>query len=392
MEYSINQTENSQSNTNYIIEDTYEKISEFDSSTSNFSMIVSKIHDYNQKSNEKLMKMKDESNKKLNKIRLLLYNKYLNILFTILNNSKRRFYSYFMSNIVNNRLANKKNISNLVKKGYILRENSQSNNKNLFIESLLKREERLEKKKKLNVKANEKVREIKEYEKKLINKSTKQVKEEKEILLYKKLKEKEKEKEVQVNKRKEEEDELKKKSKCIYDYFQKRRIINLLKRVKTENEIMVNHIKRINEIYNKSKFMVYLLRIRVISNEKKNKYINSMLLITDISLKRKTFLKIKSYFMRNNKEMLSKYNKTLKNVYNKYLQLRLFSYLTVNRIKNVNKEKEGMIVFYNKSLLFSFNKFVLLVNKRREVKKLRIEKEKYKKYLFDIANDMLKEL
>ena len=281
-------SENSDENDNLVIEDTYESIE-----TSKMLEQLSQMESSSLNVNNTLKYLDKKNKTSLNKLRLLLYQKFLNIIFSILSQHVKKIIKELKQKSIKN--FNNKNKYILFNKKYKMPQ--------FYLKSLQKQQERKEKNLLIKKKHDE-LKKKKILEEKIPKKSETEIE-------YEKFKEKTKlEKINKIEREKYKQDLIKKEQYAdrLYFYFICRRFFRILK---------FN-----NEIKNFAKFFL--------------KNINKKIIIINI-LK---YLKI-SYKIKKEKEMKKEQIEmtNAENFYNQKLKNKIFVFLYNFKILSFNVQK-----------------------------------------------------
>ena len=410
---------NTNDNNRLIIEDSFEKIDDFDITNNLFfnnkedsinnikEKILNNICKNNVNnnteiefkniinSNDNIIKYNitnySKSNTKLNKLKLLLYQKFINIL----NANIKVFFKRLFTEVINNC-----KVSLLVKKGYRINYNSSTNkhqiNKNYnsskFVNTLIKHEDRKNKLKIIHNKTSEKAKLIKKAESNYIINS-KNKKDLEEINRFKKEKEIEKQIKLQQEIQYKEYEKLKIKADLIYSFFLKKKLIELLLKnvIKNKDNCVYISLKYNNFIKSKMLFTILICLDKKQKKNKINKQIKNVLAenFLKLSLKKRffnCFFKNIIFTIKLKRDII--YNTLLKKYHNN-LKESLINRFKVNEVISL---KNYIVILDKFSLMRKksiFNKFKeCLKNKIKEISYLK-EKEKIKNKLEVLANNIL---
>lgn len=344
----INEEINSQNSDDddLVVEDTYESVE-----TSKILAQISQIESSNAKNSLKNLDKKNKSS--LNKLRLLLYQKFLNIVFSILAQNVRKIIKDFKEKSVKN--FNNKNKYILFNKKYKIPQ--------FYLKSLQKQQERKEK----NILIKKKHEELKK--KKILEEKT--PKKSQTEIEYEKFKEQTRlEKINKLEKEKYKQDFIKKEQYAnrLYFYFVCRRFFRVLKfnnEIRNVATIFLRNINKKITFINAFKFLKISLQIKKEKQQKKEQIqIAKAQNFYNQKLKNKIFV-----FLFNFKILSFNVQK----LYN----FKLNQKIKQNIIKNIKKytkfeqEKNNEIfaIIRNKNSLNLKKTFFFLLNRLRKIKK-----------------------
>jgi hypothetical protein len=298
------------------IEDTYESVT----GTSKILEQISQMESSSISINNTLKKLDNKNKKSLNKLRLLLYQKFLNIFFSILKQHLKKILKDFKQNSIKN-FANK-NKYNLFNKKYKMPQ--------FYLKSLQKQQERKEKNLLIKKKHDE-------YKKKKILEEKKPKKTETEIE-YEKFKEKTRlEKINKIEREKYKQDLIKKEQYAdrLFFYFICRRFFRILKfnnEIRNVSTIFLKNIHKKIIIINTLKKMKISIKIKKEKELKKEQ-----IALTNAEIFYNQKIKNKIFIFLYNFKILS-FN--VQKLYTYKLHLKIKKNLMKN-IKNfVNNEKK----------------------------------------------------
>ena len=341
-------SENSDENDNLVIEDTYESIE-----TSKMLEQLSQMESSSLNVNNTLKYLDKKNKTSLNKLRLLLYQKFLNIIFSILSQHVKKIIKELKQKSIKN--FNNKNKYILFNKKYKMPQ--------FYLKSLQKQQERKEKNLLIKKKHDE-LKKKKILEEKIPKKSETEIE-------YEKFKEKTRlEKINKIEREKYKQDLIKKEQYAdrLYFYFICRRFFRILKFNNEIRNVATIFLKNINKkiiIINTLKYLKISYKIKKEKEMKKEQ-----IEMTNAENFYNQKIKNKIFVFLYNFKILS-FN--VQKLYSFKLNLKIKKNLIKN-IKNYIKiEKENNNKIYEiiqKKSLFHFKKtFFYILNRLRKIKK-----------------------
>ncbi len=373
---------------NNIYEDDYERISSYELSQNFFfnkenkdikEEIFSKVNKIKQ---EEITYQTNEYNQKqktfhkLNKLNLLLYQKFLYILIANLNKLIKRKL---------NQLINGAKVKNIIKKGYSI--STQNHSTKLFINNMIKQEERKEKFKLISQKTFEKAKAIKDDEKKYLDKA----KVNKDKLIIDKYKNDKIKNQLLIEKQKklkEDIDKLKLKADGVYCFFLMRRYFIYIKNIKTYCNTLKTCLNSRYIMYLKSTLLKTLLYSsnKKIEKEKIKQKATEITIDTFRSkvLKRRYYNKIKLFLIKlhSKRELLLS-----KVIYMQITKRKEFIFYYIEQFrKSIQSFYHNKLTYFNR--LKRIKSFLLLKAKIKSIKESKqeqVEKNKLIERLNSIA-------
>ena len=341
-------SENSDENDNLVIEDTYESIE-----TSKMLEQLSQMESSSLNVNNTLKYLDKKNKTSLNKLRLLLYQKFLNIIFSILSQHVKKIIKELKQKSIKN--FNNKNKYILFNKKYKMPQ--------FYLKSLQKQQERKEKNLLIKKKHDE-LKKKKILEEKIPKKSETEIE-------YEKFKEKTRlEKINKIEREKYKQDLIKKEQYAdrLYFYFICRRFFRILKFNNEIRNVATIFLKNINKkiiIINTLKYLKISYKIKKEKEMKKEQ-----IEMTNAENFYNQKLKNKIFVFLYNFKILS-FN--VQKLYSFKLNLKIKKNLIKN-IKNyikIEKENNNKIyeIIQKKSLFHLKKTFFYILNRLRKIKK-----------------------
>jgi len=341
-------SENSDENDNLVIEDTYESIE-----TSKMLEQLSQMESSSLNVNNTLKYLDKKNKRSLNKLRLLLYQKFLNIIFSILSQHVKKIIKELKQKSIKN--FNNKNKYILFNKKYKMPQ--------FYLKSLQKQQERKEKNLLIKKKHDE-LKKKKILEEKIPKKSETEIE-------YEKFKEKTRlEKINKIEREKYKQDLIKKEQYAdrLYFYFICRRFFRILKFNNEIRNVATIFLKNINKkiiIINTLKYLKISYKIKKEKEMKKEQ-----IEMTNAENFYNQKIKNKIFVFLYNFKILS-FN--VQKLYSFKLNLKIKKNLIKN-IKNyikIEKENNNKIyeIIQKKSLFHLKKTFFYILNRLRKIKK-----------------------
>ena len=342
MENEINEEINSQiSDDDLVVEDTYESVE-----TSKILAQISQL----ESSNAQLKNLDKKNKSSLNKLRLLLYQKFLNILFSILKQNLRKIIKDFKEKSIKN--FNNKNKYILFNKKYKIPQ--------FYLKTLQKQQERKEK----NILIKKKHEEFKKKHKETPKKSQTEIE-------YEKFKEQTRlEKINKLEKEKYKQNLIKQEQYAnrLYFYFVCRRFFRVLKfnnEIRNVANIFLHNINKKIVFINAFKFFKIALQIKKEQQQKKEQiHIANAQNFYNQKIKQKLFV-----FLFNFKILSFNVQKLYTFKLNQKIKQNTFKNIKKFTKFEQQKNNEIFAVIHNKNTLNLKKTFFFLLNRLRKIKK-----------------------